>query len=388
MNDAVQVAGHTIRLLRNGEEYFPRLVTAIDGAIQSVYLETYIYETDESGRLVADALIRAAQRGVAVHLLLDGFGSAGFPRSWAEELAEAGVQLLWFRPEIARLRIRRYRLRRLHRKQAVVDEKVAFVGGINIVNDDSDALGEPPRLDYAVEIEGETVARINTVMRRLWTLVSWSRLRRRKHEKLRFRLPPPRQHLVNYLFRDSLRHRSDIEQAYLRAIAKAREEIIIANAYFLPGRRFRHTLLDAARRGVRVVLMLQGRSDHPLLHYATQALYDELLAAGVEIHEYQTSFMHAKVAVIDKHWSTVGSSNIDPFSLWLAREGNLVVHNKDFAMILRNSLLQEIEHGSRLVKHAVWSRRFFMDRMVPRISYALVRLIIGLAGYAHELDNV
>jgi cardiolipin synthase len=390
MNDAVQVSGHTIRLLRNGEEYFPRLVAAIDEAVQSVYLETYIYETDESGRLVADALCRAAQRGVTVHLLLDGFGSSGFPRSWAEELAEAGVQLLWFRPEIARLRIRRYRLRRLHRKQAVIDSRIAFVGGINIVNDDSDALGQPPRLDYAVEIvEGETVARIYTVMRRLWTLVSWSRLRkRRNHEKSRLRLPVPEQFLVTYLFRDSLRHRNDIEQAYLRAIAKAREEIIIANAYFLPGRRFRRTLLDAARRGVRVVLMLQGRSDHPLLHYATQALYDELLTAGVEIHEYQTSFMHAKVAVIDKHWSTVGSSNIDPFSLWLAREGNLVVRNKDFAMILRNSLLQEIEHGARLVKRAVWSRRFFLDRLVPRISYALVRLIIGLAGYAHELDSV
>lgn len=388
MNNAVQVAGHAIRLLRNGEEYFPRLVAAIDGAVQSVYLETYIYATDESGRQVADALCRAAQRGVSVHLLLDGFGSAGFPRSWVEELAGAGVQLLRFRPQISWLTLRRQRLRRLHRKQAVVDGKIAFVGGINIVNDDSDTPGTP-RLDYAVEIEGEIVARIHGIMHRLWTMVSWSSLRRRRErEKLRFRLPAPRQHLVSYLFRDNLRHRNDIEQAYLRAIAKAREEIIIANAYFLPGRHFRHTLLDAARRGVRVVLMLQGRTDHLLLHYATQAFYDELLAAGVEIHEYQASFMHAKVAVVDGHWATVGSSNIDPFSLWLAREGNLVVRNNGFAAILRSSLLREMEHGALLVKHAVWSRKFFMGRLVPRISYALVRLMIGITGYASERDNV
>jgi cardiolipin synthase len=388
MNPVHQVAGHTLRLLRNGEQYFPRLVAAIDGATHSVYLETYIFAADQSGRMVADALQRAARRGVTVHLLLDGFGAASLPQSWQEALTVAGVRLLWFRQEIARMKLRRYRLRRLHRKLAVVDGRIGFVGGINIIDDSSDGLGAP-RLDYAVEVEGEIVHHMHSSMRRLWALVSWSSFKkRREREKLRLRLPEAEQEQVSFLFRDNLRHRKDIEDAYLNAIAKARNEIIIANAYFLPGRNFRHALVQAARRGVRVMLMLQGRMDQPLLHYAAQALYDELLHAGVEIHEYRTSFMHAKVAVIDGYWSTVGSSNIDPFSLWLAREGNLVVRDQAFAATLRDSLLQEMAHGARLIRHSAWMRQMFLLRLLPRVSYVLVRLIIGVVGYASEHDNV
>lgn len=384
-----QVAGHCLRLLRNGEEYFPRLVQAIDGAVQSVYLETYIYAADGSGRLVADALKRAAERGVRVHLLLDGFGSADFPRTWTQELRAAGVEVLKFRPQISWLTFRRERLRRLHRKQAVIDGRIAFVGGINIVDDNSDDVRMPPRLDYAVELEGETVQSIHISMRRLWLVVVWSSFRKpRDREKLRLRFPAPTQHQVQFVFRDSLRHRHDIEHAYIRAIASARHEIIIANAYFLPGRRFRHALLHTARRGVRVVLMLQGRTDHPLLRYATHAFYDELLAAGVEIFEYQTSFMHAKVAVVDGHWATVGSSNIDPFSLWLAREGNVVIRDGGFAATLRESLQSEMSYGAQMVRKAAWERQGVISRLLPRVSYALVSFIAGVVGYASGRDRL
>lgn len=389
MSESIQVAGHTLRLLCRGEEYFPRLVAAINAATHSVYLETYIYATDASGLLVANALRQAAARGVAVHLMLDGFGSADISREWVEELRAAGVEVMWFRPQISWLTLKRQRLRRLHRKQALIDGRIAFVGGINIVDDNSDDVNVPPRLDYAMELEGGEVERIHVSMRRLWLVVLWSSFRkRREREKLRLRIPASAQHQVNFLFRDNLRHRYDIESAYLKAIAGAHREIIIANAYFLPGRRFRHVLLNAARRGVRVVLMLQGRTDHPLLRYATLALYDELLGAGVEIHEYHTSYMHAKVAVIDSHWATVGSSNIDPFSLWLAREGNIVVRDGVFAATLRDSLMQEMEHGARLIRHSAWIRKMFLARLLPRVSYALVRLIIGVIGYSSKHDSV
>jgi len=389
MSEAIRVGEHTVRLLRRGEEYFPRLVKAIHSATRSVYLETYIFESDASGRSVVDALKGAAQRGVSVHVLLDGFGSADLSHEWVREMREAGVAVLYFRPQISWLTLKRQRLRRLHRKQALIDGRIAFVGGINIVDDNSDDVNMPPRLDYAVELEGEAVRRIHIAMRRLWLLVMWSNFRvRREREKLRLRLPVQQHHEVAFVFRDNLRHRYDIEYAYLRAIASAKREIIIANAYFLPGRRFRHVLLHAAKRGVRVVLMLQGHTDHPLMRYATHALYDELLAAGVEIHEYHNSFMHAKVAVVDGHWSTVGSSNIDPFSLWLAREGNIVVRDDQFAAVLRASLMQEIEHGSQLIRHAAWVRKIFFARVLPRVSYAIVRLIIGIVGYAHEHDRV
>jgi cardiolipin synthase len=192
---------------------------------------------------------------------------------------------------------------------------------------------------------------------------------------------------VNFIFRDNLRHRYDIEYAYLKAIAAAKHEVIIATAYFLPGRRFRHVLLHAARRGVRVVLMLQGHTDHPIVRYASLALYDELLAAGVEIHEYRT-FMHAKVAVIDNHWATVGSSNIDPLSLWLLREGNIVVRDDKFAAVVRDSLMQEMKHGARMIRHSAWLRKIFLSRLLPHLSYAILRLFIGIVGYSSEHDQV
>ena len=388
MSHVHHVAGHSLQLLRCGEEYFPRLVEKIDAATESVFLETYIYATDASGRLVADALKRAAQRGVAVHLLLDGFGSAEFPQSWRQELLAAGVQVLVYRPQISWLTLRRKRLRRLHRKLALVDGHVAFVGGINIIDDTSDGT-EVPRLDYAVEVHGETVQRIHAAMRRLWVMVSWISLRKRhEHDKLNLLLPRATQLHVAFVFRDNLRHHNDIQQAYLDAIINAKSEIVIANAYFLPGRIFRNALMDAARRGVRVVLMLPGRMDHPLLMYATRFLYDELLDAGLEIYEYRASFMHAKVAVIDHYWATVGSSNIDPFSLWLAREANLVVRDSGFAAYLRASLQREMEHGATPVQHSEWVRKSFLSKMRPRMSYVLVRLMSAMAGSARERDQV
>lgn len=389
MSSVHVVDGHTLTLLRNGEEYFPRLIAAIDSAIHSVYLETYIYAADASGRLVADALQRAAKRGVRMHLLLDGYGSADLPGAWVNELRASGIEVLWFRPEISWLTLRRQRLRRLHRKLAVVDGRIAFVSGINIINDMPGGEILEPRLDYAVEVQGDTVAHVHASVRRLWTLVSWTNFRRqREHVKLLPAHPNEAQQKVVFLLRDNLRHRRDIEQAYLKAIAGAQYEIIIANAYFLPGQRLRHALLHAAQRGVKVVLLLQGKVEYHLLHYATLALYDELLRAGIEIHEYHASFLHAKVAVVDSYWATVGSSNIEPFSLWLAREANLMVHDSDFAVSLRASLLHEMAQGAYLVEHSTWRRRSMWMRLLMRSSYAAARLLTGVIAYARGRDDV
>ena len=181
--------------------------------------------------------------------------------------------------------------------------------------------------------------------------------------------------------RDNFRHRSDIEDAYLEAIHRAHKEVIIANAYFFPGARFRHALRSAAERGVRVVLLLQGRVEYALLHYASRALYGSLLDAGVEIYEYHRSFLHAKVAVIDRHWATVGSSNIDPFSLMLAREANIVVDDLHFAQELRRSLLQHMKTGAKVVAKRQWSRQPLWRRLLIWSSYGCARLLMGVAGY-------
>lgn len=387
MSSTHEVTGHRLTLLRNGAEYFPRLLAAIHAAQHSIYLETYIFASDEVGGLLKEALKSAAAREVSVHVLLDGFGSANFPAAWLEELRMLGVKVLWFRPELTRYRMFRQRMRRLHRKLVLVDERIAFVGGINIIDDMSDHL-QAPRLDYAVEVQGPVVEQISYYMRRLWQIVSWTSLRRSGSRVGKLARQRSAQKEVAFLIRNNLRHRRDIEHAYLRAISHAQHEIIIANAYFLPGRRFRRALLNAARRGVKVVLLLQGRVDHLLLHYATQALYEELLQAGIEIHAYTQSFLHAKVAVIDGKWATVGSSNIDPFSLWLAREANLVVQDSAFAGALRQSLMDEMQHGARIVARSDWHKRSLWVRLLLQGSYALVRFLAGMTGYAHKHDDI
>jgi cardiolipin synthase len=272
------------------------------------------------------------------------------------------------------------RLRRMHRKMAVMDGEVAFVGGINIINDIPAKLDfDAPRLDYSVRIQGELVGEVHAVMQRLWEMVSWVAFRKHiKEQGWRLqRIRPQHDSNVQLVLRDNVRHRRDIERAYLKAIAGAKREVIIANAYFLPGRLFRRALVHAAQRGVRVVLLLQGKVEYRLQHYATLALYGHLLKAGVEIHEYHASFLHAKVGVVDGEWATVGSFNIDPFSLLLAREANLVVHDKVFAGVLRGSLLAAIERDGRRVDLV---RANLFTRVMARMSYGLIRFIIGVSG--------
>ena len=378
-----RVSGNELTLLRNGAAYFPQLCESVSRAHQSVYLETYIFAFDEAGQMVAQALRQAAERGVVVRVLLDGFGSAELPGSFVDEMRKSGVEVHWFRPDISPFtlsRSRMRRLRRMHRKLAVIDGKEAFVGGINIIHDVPAALQlAAPRLDYAVKIQGELAGEVEAVMQHLWEMVSWVSFRKRIREK-GWRLYRIKRHPdsdVHLVLRDNVRHRRDIERAYLKAIANAKEEVIIANAYFLPGRLFIRALVHAAQRGVRVVVLLQGRVEYRIQHYATLALYGRLLAAGVEIFEYHTSFLHAKVAVVDGEWATVGSFNIDPFSLLLAREANLVVLNKGFAGDLRASLMESVEHDGRRIELA---RSNLLTRFLARLSYALIRLIIGMSG--------
>ena len=305
MNRIHRISGNELTLLQNGAAYFPQLCADIDAAKHAVYLESYMFASDETGHLVAQALQRAAGRGVAVRVLLDGFGSAELPGSFVDDLRKTGIEVQWFRREISPFTLRRSRMRRLrrmHRKLAVIDGSVAFVGGINIIHDiPADLNFDAPRLDYAVRIQGRLAGEVQATMQKLWEMVSWATISKRiKAEEWRlYRFKQRSDSNVHLVLRDNVRHRRDIERAYLKAIAGAKREVIVANAYFLPGRLFFRALVHAARRGVRVVLLLQGKVEYRLQHYATLALYGRLLAEGVEIYEYHASFLHAKVAVVD-----------------------------------------------------------------------------------------
>ena len=381
--------GNRIELLRNGLEFFPALEGEIDAASSEIHLETYIFEADETGNRIAGALMRAARRGVAVHLLVDGFGSRLFTQNLQPRLLEAGVQSLVFRPETSLLKLRRTRLRRLHRKLAVIDGKVAFCGGINIIDDNDRALPGYPRFDYAVRVQGPLVADMHAAVRGVWIRSSWTQMRREWAPSTvkRANVPGPAgDNRAAFHVRDHFRHRHDIEQAYLAAIGTAQSEVIIANAYFLPGKRFRRALRAARARGVRVVLLLQGRVEYFLVHYATRALYHQLLDAGVEIHEYQRSFLHAKVAVIDGSWATVGSSNIDPVSLLLAREANVVVENPKFARELRDSLQVAIASDAKPVMHDYGSKMNLVTRLMTWIAYGALRALTSISSYGRARD--
>ncbi|HKO67013.1 MAG TPA: cardiolipin synthase ClsB [Burkholderiaceae bacterium] len=379
-------AGNRVELLRNGTEYFPRLLAAIDAAAQSIYIETYIFELDDIGERVCAALAGAAQRAVAVHLLIDGFGSQAAADLLIARLRPTGAKVIVFR-RARWWRLERRLLRRLHRKVSLFDNRLAFVGGINIIDDYHHPDPEPvraklgPRFDFAVACEGPLVGAIAFTVTRLWWTVSVLQMRRRPSSRPELIEPPSATGNVRaaLLLRDNLRNRSTIERAYLDAFSHARSEVLIANAYFLPGKKFRDELCNLAERGVRVRLLLQGLVEYRLQHYAQQALYGDLVKCGVEIYEYTPSYLHAKVAVVDQKWATVGSSNIDPYSLLLAREANVAVYDEAFAQDLQHALEEAIANDSTLVDDEACARRSPMRRATSWIAYQLVRLLTVVA---------
>ncbi len=374
------VPGNQIKLLQNGAEFFPALIAAIDAAHSEVLLETYIFNADPSAEAVRDALIRAAQRKVRVKLLIDGVGSREFPVGWRRVLEQGGVSILVYRPLVMGWLANPHSLRRLHRKLAAIDARIAFVGGMNLIDDFEPVRFAAPRLDFSVEVQGPLLADIHKNMRRLWRLVALSQLQASEQtSEIQPAWPTDGHVRAAFVVRDNFAHRRDIERNYLAALALAREEIVIASAYFLPGSRFRKLLKKAAERGVQVKLLVQGHTDHPFFQAAARALYRDLLADGVKVYEYQASELHAKVAVVDGHWATVGSSNIDPFSLLLAREANIIIDDPAFGRDLQLRLTQAMSQSLQL-DPAEWQRRAWPHRMLSWLAYGGVRWIVGWVG--------
>ncbi len=399
-----------LKLLQGGQQYFPALVDAVDSAASWVQLESYIFDVHGAGAGVAEALCRAARRGVKVQVLTDGIGSAPLPAEWLGRIRDAGVEWVVYSPLSSGLGILvPDRWRRLHRKLCVVDQRVVFCGGINVLDDFYDPnYGElqAPRFDFAVAVTGPLALEASEAMALLWWRVQAGYSARQNHiaaawDKFKaagygFRTDAPdltstaaKTPAVPALLtgakaalvlRDNLRNRNSIEKVYRQAIGHAHHEILIANAYFVPGGKLRKALIRAARRGVKVTLLLQGRYEYFMQYHAARPVYGALLEAGVEIHEYSASFLHAKVAVIDGHWATVGSSNLDPLSLLLAREANVVVEDKVFADELRSQLCAAIDGNGRRLDPVAYSHRPLGQRMLDFLAYALMRLAILVAG--------
>ncbi len=427
--------GHQLLLLQGGQDLFPALVEAMDAARQVVHLETYIFEFAGTALSVACALERAARRGVQVRLVMDGVGTPTVPPEWQQRLDAAGVQWHVYAP-LGRLGLLiPSRWRRLHRKLCVVDGTIGFCGGINIIDDLNDvALGRlnVPRLDFSLRVAGPLVADMVDTMEQLWWRLqavrnararqfkaAWEALREadpaadisRVLGKLEQRtregwLGSGRVnadaewddgHPVSVvegplgvdgaraalLLRDNVGHRHDIERAYLKAIGEARQDIVLANAYFIPGRKLRRALALAVQRGVRVRLLSQGRYENFMQYHAARPVYQELLDAGVEIHEYAPSALHAKVAVIDRRWATVGSTNLDPLSLLLAREANVMTSDRRFATRLHDRLDALLTREGQVLDARALAQRSLWQRMADRVAFGLMRVLLFLTGYRY-----
>lgn len=377
------------------------MVEAIDRSTQEVRLETYIFSFDPSGERVAAALVRAAQRGVSVYLVMDGIGTPSVPVDWMHRFAAAGVRWHLFSPLGRWGLLIPGRWRRLHRKLCVVDARIAFCGGINILDDYCEPDLTPldaPRFDFSVQVEGPLVADAHRAMAQFWDRLQITRqLEHLAFDEARQSLQKaltPEPSFVESLgaagtgsgvsaalvLRDNVRNRTRIEQVYRKAIAEARREILIANAYFVPGGKLRRALVHAAGRGVRVRLLLQGRYENFMQYHAARPVYGTLLAAGIEIHEYSASFLHAKVAVIDEQWATVGSSNLDPLSLLLAREANVVVEDGAFVQELRTCLTTAMDTQAVRLDAQVFASRPWRQRFLDRLAFWLMRLMLFLTG--------
>jgi cardiolipin synthase len=377
------LADNEVKLLHTGTDYFPALIAAIDAAQYEVYFETYIFAGDDTGKSMLTALMDAAKRGVQVRMITDWWGTGRRQVNHMHELlVAAGVEHRVFNPWFKR------GVTRTHRKICVVDREIAFVGGINI-NDDmfcdyNHAIGlSAPRWDFAVQVRGPLVAAIQhealTQWRRLGKMGLMKRIGLYRDMRKVNKIAAQNAVQAGFVVRDNLRNRRTIQRAYLQALGQARKSVLLANPYFAPGAKFRHALAAAAERGVNVVLLI-GVGEIWLQDAVAHSFYPKLLAAGVKVVEYHKTQLHAKVAVIDDDWATVGSSNVDGLSLFLNQEANVVIKDAAFAQSLRKHIEEAIADGVEIhyadFEHVGRFRRigyetaFFFYRMAMRVFAA------------------
>jgi len=335
------VPGNRVRLLEGGEEFFPAVFEAIRRAEREVLIETFILFEDKVGLALHEVLVDVARRGVTVHLTIDGYGAPDLSSAYVSGLTSAGVAVHVFDPKPKIFGFRTNVFRRMHRKLVIIDGRTAFVGGINYSADHLLDFGPEAKLDHAVQIEGPIAARIRSFARSVLGFDDASR------HRFWQRIPPAESPVaapavgpseVIFVTRDNHEHRNDIERHYRIALRAARKRAWIANAYFFPGYRLLRQMRRAARRGVDVRIVVQGTPDMPIVKIGASMLYHHLLRAGIKVYEYNERPMHSKVALTDDEWATVGSSNLDPLSLSLNLEANVVIRDRDFNAALAERL--------------------------------------------------
>lgn len=353
-------AGHEVELLIDGGPYYRRVLADLRAAERYIFIETYILRSDDTGWALVGALIEAAARGVEVALVYDAFGSDDLADDMVQAIDGAGIKRLAFRP----LSFSKWSWpwsRRNHRKLVLVDGCVGIVGGLNIGDEYAESdLGEKGWRDTAVRVVGPAVLQLDQLFRHLWWVEKGPEL----HTGLRGRPPPISGGMaVRFVANFARGERALIRRAYEVAVMSAQSRVQIMNAYFFPHRTLRRALEDAARRGVKVQLIIAGNTDVKPAIYAARSLYSRLLRAGVEIYEWHERVLHAKTAVVDGEWTTIGSSNLDPFSSFVNLELNAGIFSRSFGMQVSQQFEDDLARCIR-VDPEQWKKRPLFDRVL------------------------
>jgi cardiolipin synthase len=369
-----------LSLLHRGAEFFPALIHAIDSASVEIYLETYIFAVDDTANQVRDALIRAASRGVMVYVLVDWLGTGKSIVALLQAAFEpSGVYFVAFNPWFQR------GIARTHRKIVVIDQRLVFLGGLNInddlISDDDSGTRLPaPRWDFAVSIIGPLVDDVHAEVATQW--------KRQSSQTLRRRLGHIRQWYASRLsvqwqvaeaalvVRDNLRNRVAIERQLLQALGRAHHSAVLVTPYFAPGRKLRRAMLHAATRGVDITLLI-GVGQFVMQDAVTQSFYPRFIQAGIRLVEYRATQLHAKAAVVDDAWATLGSSNFDGLSLFVNHEANIIVRDANFSMVLRDTIARGVAEGTIITAEDV-AQFSWPQRIGNRLAYLLYRTVLKI----------
>lgn len=377
------LAGYThhnnVRLVHGGADYFSTLVQLIDKAANTIHLQTYIFEGDETGQLVSAALLRAAARQVQIFILLDGYASQHLPHEIIGKWKTAGIHFRWFWPLFKSRHF--YLGRRMHHKVIAVDASFGMAGGVNISDRYNDIAGQPAWLDRALLVEGQAALKLHIVCRDMWTKAYWKLDRIGKDNSFP-RLPgviPDKECLVRVRRNDWVQGLNQISRSYVEMFRQARSHVTVLSAYFMPGSILRKQMAQAARRGVNIRIIVGAVSDVKIAHLAEQYMYRWLFTNGIEVYEYQGTVLHGKMAAYDGLWMTNGSYNVNRISAYASVELNMDVRNIEFASLAEADLDAIIrDHCIRIDPKNYFHHHGWLPRLRQWIAYETVRFLFFL----------
>lgn len=367
---------NNVALVKGGAPYFKAIETIAAQAKYALHFQTYIFDEDETGRAVTDALMAAAKRGVHVYLMIDGYASQKLPKEFIAEIKAAGIHFRFFEPLV--LTYRYYFGRRMHHKVLVADGHTGLVGGINVSNRYNDMPDKAAWLDWSVMVSGDAAMELHQVCVKNWERSVFGRKKCEPRV-----LPQPIKEEATCKVRvrrnDWVYGKTDIYKSYRSLFANAREFATVMTSYFWPPRTLLNRIEVAARRGVKIRVVLTAHADVPLAKYAERYLYRRLFRSGIEVYEYQPNVLHAKLAFMDDEWLTLGSYNVNNISAFASIELNLDVEDRRIATEMRHAVDQIITNDCRpVVKEDYYLTKNPFKMFLYYLSYRAVHLIFFL----------